>query len=72
MIPTKRYHRPRMLRDARNSKLFLPGRSFPPYEPSQPAGGRDFRLVAFQARIVRLLAVSAVVLAMLAFLLRRR
>jgi len=60
-----------MLRDARNSKLFLPGRSFPPYEPSQP-GGRNVRLVAFQARIVRLLAVSAVVLAMLAFLLRRR
>jgi len=71
MLPTHKYNRPRMLRDARNSKLFLPGRSFPPYEPSQP-GGRNVRLVAFQARIVRLLAVSAVVLAMLAFLLRRR
>ena len=70
MLPTHKYNRPRILHDARNSKLFHPGRSFPFYEPSRP-GGREARIVAFQARIVRLLAVSAVVLAMLTFLLRR-
>jgi hypothetical protein len=71
MMPTQGYRRPRVLRDARDSKLFLPGRSFPFYESSQP-GWREIRLVTFQARLVRLLAVSALVLAMLALLLFRR
>jgi hypothetical protein len=71
MMPTQRYRRPWALRDSRIPTIFPAVISFPPQEPSQP-WWREVRLVNLEAKVVRLLAVSAIVLAMLAFLLRRR
>ena len=70
MMPAQRYRRPWVLRDTRIPKVVLPQRVFPPYEPST-SWWREARVVAFEARIVRLLALSAIALAMLVFLLRR-
>ena len=70
MMPTQKYRRPWVLRDTRIPKIVLPPRVFPPYEPSQP-WWREVSFIGFEAGFVRLLAVSAIVLAMLAFLLRR-
>ena len=71
MMPAQGHRRSWLLRDTRIPKKFLPERILPPYEPSQ-LRWRDVRLVALEAKLVRLLAVSAIVMAMLAFLLRRR
>jgi hypothetical protein len=70
MTPTQKYRRPWVLRDTRIPKIVLPPRVFPPYEPSQP-WWREFRAIGFEARFDRLLTASAIVLAILAFLLRR-
>jgi hypothetical protein len=70
MMPTQRYRRPWVIRDTRTPNIVLPQRIFPRYEQSQP-WWREVRLVAFEAKLVRLLAMSAIVIAMLAFLLRR-
>ena len=69
-MPTQKYRRPWVLRDTRIPNIVPPPRVFPPYEPSQP-WWRELRVIGFEARFDRLLAVSAIVLAMLAFLLRR-
>jgi hypothetical protein len=70
MMPTQRYRRPWVLRDTRVPKIVLPQRTFPPYQP-QSSWWREARIIEFDARIARLLAVSAIVLAILVFLLRR-
>jgi hypothetical protein len=70
MMPAQWYRRPWVLRDTRVPNIVLPERIFPPYEPSQP-WWREVRGITLEVKLIRLLAVSAIVLAMLAFLLRR-